>query len=421
MPRPPFRVLALLLGLALVAAACSSDSDDGDAVATAETTASTTAETDAADGAAAPDDGDDLGTSDVPPGIVGEATAPWETDWSMRTINLNELALGIQTLDPRDRIPPIDEPIYESLEDAADWLTDPSPGALVEVDGIRRFYPLAILTQHEIVNDEFGEVPVSVTYCPLCNTAIAFDRRVDGEVLRFGVSGLLRNSDLVMWDDASTSLWQQATGEGIVGRFAGTQLEFISTAITSYGDVLSSFPDTEVLSRDTGFDRSYGTNPYVGYSSNDAPFAGFFEGEIDDRLPALERVVGITIPDGELGVPFSTLAEVGVVNTTIGSTPTVVLWASGAADALDTAAIDLADDVGTGVALSPVVDGETLTFAANGDGTFTDAETGTTWDVLGIAQSGELAGERLEPLTHRNDFWFSWQAFFPDADFFEVG
>lgn len=415
-----------MLGLALVAAACSSSSD-GDAVARADTAGATT-EASAADGD--PADDDDALTDDdpadatetglgAPGGVIGQVTTSWETDWSMRTIDLDELALGIQTLDPRDQIPPIDEPTFESLDDAADWLVEASPGALVEVDGIRRFYPLAILTQHEIVNDRFGEVPVAVTYCPLCNTAIAFDRRVDGEELRFGVSGLLRNSDLVMWDDATTSLWQQATGEGLVGEFAGTQLEFISTAITSYGEVVSSFPDAVALSRDTGFPgRSYGSNPYVAYSSSAAPIAGFFDGEIDDRLPPLDRVVGITLDEGELAVPFATLTDLGAVNTTVGSTPVVVLWASGTADALDAAAIDLADDVGTGVALSPVLDDQILTMSANGDGTFTDAETGSRWDVLGNGQSGPLEGRRLEPVTHRNDFWFAWQAFFPDAEFF---
>jgi hypothetical protein len=212
-------------------------------------------------------------------------------------------------------------------------------------------------------------------------------------------------------------LWQQATGESIVGDFAGTRLDFVSTAITSYGDVVASFPDTEVLSRDTGFpNRSYGTNPYVGYSSQSAPFGGFFDGEIDDRVPALDRVVGITLDEGQLGVPFSTLAEVGAVNTAVGSTPVVVLWASGTADALDHPTIDVAQDIGTAVALSPEVDGQVLTFTADGDGTFTDAETGTTWDVLGVALDGPLAGTRLDPVTHRNDFWFAWQAFFPEAE-----
>ncbi|MEO1064479.1 MAG: DUF3179 domain-containing protein [Actinomycetota bacterium] len=428
MPRTDRRARPLLLGLLLltvivIAAACSSDDDDGatDAVAAQEAPSTSTGGGDPPEttDSATSDTEVDLG-EDAPSGVVADVTGPWATDWSNRTINLDELAVGIRAVDPRDRIPPIDEPQFESLDAAAEWLTDPSPGALVELDGIRRFYPLAILTQHEIVNDDFGDVPVAVTYCPLCNTAISFDRRVDGQVLRFGVSGLLRQSDLVMWDDATTSLWQQATGEGIVGDFAGTQLEFISTAITSYGDVVDSFPDTEVLSRDTGFpNRTYGTNPYVSYSSNSAPFSGFFQGEVDDRVPALERVVGITLDEGELGVPFSAITEKGALNTTIGDTPVAVLWASGAADALDHPTIDIAQDIGTGVAFSPVLDGQLLTFEANGDGTFTDAETGSTWDVLGNALDGELAGERLEPVTHRNDFWFAWSTFFPEAELYE--
>ncbi|MGQ9851612.1 MAG: DUF3179 domain-containing (seleno)protein [Aggregatilineaceae bacterium] len=95
---------------------------------------------------------------------------------------------------------------------AQEWLQPQSPVVAVSVNGSARAYPLAIMTRHEIVNDTLGGVPVAVTFCPLCNSAIVFERTVEGQVLRFGVSGLLRNSDLIMWDDATQSWWQQFTG-----------------------------------------------------------------------------------------------------------------------------------------------------------------------------------------------------------------
>ena len=336
---------------------------------------------------------------------------------------LDGLQVGIPTNDPRDIIPPIDEPVFESLADA-DWLGEREPGALVQIGDEARFYPLSIMTRHEIVNDWFGDTPGAVTYCPLCNTAVAFDRRVDGEVLRFGVSGLLRNSDLVMWDDATTSLWQQVTGESIVGEFAGTELDLIPISIVSYGDVVENVPDAVVLSDDLGFNIRYGSNPYEFYSSGNRPF--LFDGELDDRYPALSRVVGVMVTgsaanDDELDVhrayPFGELSAVRVVNDIVGDEPIAVFWGGDTADALDATSIAESEAIGTAIAFRRTVGDQVLTFTANGDtDTFTDAETETTWSLLGRALDGPLAGEQLETATHRNEFWFAWAAFFPDAD-----
>ena len=199
--RPLRPVPALVAAIVLLAAACSSEPDQA-AIERART------------------------------GLASNAafvTKEWPTDWSKSEIDLAELILGVGDSEPRDSIPPIDEPQYESPTEAADWLDDREPGALVQLNGDVRFFPLSIMTRHEIVNGEVGGVPLAVTYCPLCNTAIAFDRRVDGDTLRFGVSGLLRNSDLVMWDDKTVSLWQQITGEAIVGDFSGTELDQVTT------------------------------------------------------------------------------------------------------------------------------------------------------------------------------------------------
>jgi hypothetical protein len=280
---------------------------------------------------------------------------------------------------------------------------------LVEIGDDVRFFPLRIMTFHEIVNDTIAGRPVVVTFCPLCNTAVVFDPTVGGETLRFGVSGLLRFSDLVMWDSTTETLWQQINGEAIVGELAGTQLELLPSAVIGWDEFRTSFPDGRVLSRQTGFERGYGINPYVGYSSSSSPF--LFDGDIDDRFPALERVVGVTVGDADKAFPFSLISGPRVVNDTVGDLPVAIFWGSDTADALDTADIAEGRAIGTGIAFDRRVGSDVLTFTANGDDTFTDAETGSTWDLLGRATDGPLAGEQLDTVVHRNDFWFAWAAF----------
>ena len=347
----------------------------------------------------------------LPDGIA-RAVENWETDWGRRTIDLEELVLGIPASDPRDLIRPLDFPAYETLEDADQWLVDNEIGILFEIEGVARFYPLRILTTHEIVNDEVDGIPFAITYCPLCNTAVAFDRRVDGKVLRFGVSGLLRMSDLVMWDDATQSLWQQITAEGIVGEHAGTQLEFLSTATVTWGDFKAAHPDGEALSQNTGFGFSYGTNGYVGYTSRTAPIGGFFTEETDSRFPAMERVVGVRVGDATKAYPFSVLSEERAVNDELAGTPITVWWAdTGAADSFDSSLPGEGRVIGTGIAFLSTVGDQVLTFSPAGDNTFLDAETGTTWTLFGEGIEGPLAGTDLEMALHQNEFWFAWAAF----------
>ena len=344
----------------------------------------------------------------------------WPTDWTRRTVeDWSEFLAGLQSSDPRDVIPPIDNPIHETVSSASEWLAPDEPGALVQVNGEARFYSLSIMTSHEIVNDAFGDIPVAVTYCPLCNTALAFDRRVNGEVLDFGVSGLLRNSDLVMWDRQTNSLWQQVTGDGVVGQFAGAELEPVSTSIVSFSQFAENFPDGLSLAAESARGRqAYGLNPYQGYSGLESPF--LFRGEVDDRLPALSRVIGVTEGDAIAAYSFERLQAESVVNDEIAGVPLAIFHGGQTTDALDQSVIARSENIGSGIAHDPVVDGQTLTFTANGDDTFTDEQTGSTWTLLGIATDGALAGTQLGSVEHRNEFWFAWQAFF-GPDFLQEG
>lgn len=343
-------------------------------------------------------------------------TRDWNTDWTRRTIATDEIVSGGP---PRDGIPSIDDPQFVDLTEASPWLADNEPVIALEINGDARAYPLQILTWHEIANDVVGGVPVVVTFCPLCNSALTFDRRLGDEILEFGVSGLLRNSDLIMYDRTTESLWQQFTGAGIIGALAGEQLAFIPSPLVSFADFRAAYPDGQVLSRETGVSRPYGRNPYEGYDTiGSNPF--LYRGPIDGRLQAVERVVTVSLPEENIDVayPLSTLAALGAINDRQGARDLVVLHTPGTSSALGAATIAEGADVGATGVFDPVLDGRKLTFRRE-DGAIRDDETGSTWNILGHAVAGPLAGQRLAPLVHGNHFWFSWAAFKPDTIVFE--
>ena len=340
-------------------------------------------------------------------------TEGWATDFSIASVDLGEFQGGGP---PKDGIPAIDEPRFESIANAQAWLAPTSPVISLEVGGSARAYPMAILIWHEVVNDTLGVVPVVVTFCPLCNTALVFERTLDGTVHDFGTTGNLRFSDLVMYDRQTESWWQQATGGAIVGTLTGKKLTFLAAQIVSLADFAAAYPDGDVLSRDTGNERAYGRNPYPGYDkANERPF--LFAGEIDGRLAPKERVVTIDRGDSTIAIPLAALEAAGVIEIAAPE-PVVVFWAPGTASALDAASIDAGRDAGATGVFVPIADGQRLTFARTGgrDGAITDAETGSTWAVTGQATSGPLAGSQLEPVVHGDHFWFAWAAFQPETE-----
>jgi hypothetical protein len=242
---------------------------------------------------------------------------------------------------------------------------------------------------------------------------VVFDRRVDGRELTFGTTGNLRKSDLVMWDRQTESWWQQLTAEAVVGKLTGRKLTVLPSQTLSWADYRKRFPRGDVLSRDTGFSRDYGTNPYQGYET-DGGEPMLFEGAPDRRLPAKERVAAVTVGEATVVVPFSRLEREPVVNEEVGDVPTAVLFKRGVVSALDAGAIADSAEVGTAAAFDRRLEGRTLSFEARG-GRFVDRETGSEWDITGRAVSGELRGRRLRPLRHDEQFWFALAAFVPDA------
>jgi hypothetical protein len=387
------RATAMAALMTLLLAACSADGGGASPVPTPSP--ASTAAADAAGSAASE--------------TVSAAPAfPWER------VAAGEDVPGAETLEeirsggpPPDGIPPIDDPEFEAVEAAGEWLTDRDPVLVVEVDGAVKAYPLAIMTWHEIVNDTIAGEPVVVTYCPLCNSALVFSRVVGGEVLDFGTSGRLLNSNLVMYDRQGRNLWSQYTGEVLVGNRLGDELRRIPAQIVSWSDVAANLPDARVLSRDTGVERPYGTNPYQGYDEGDSPF--LFDGETSDALPQMARVVALR-GEPPVALPLRRLREERVVEVDVDGEPVVVLWTPGTASALGDADIDQAADVGATGAFAALYQGEPLDLRP-ADGMFVDASRDLTVDVLGNVEGGGS----LTRLPHDDTFWFVQFAFRPDT------
>ena len=348
--------------------------------------------------------------SDCAPGHL--RIANWSTDFCQSVVDFSEILVGNPV---KNGIPALSAPRLESLEAASAWLIDRSPVIALEIDGEARAYPLAVLMWHEIANDVIADVPVAVTFCPLCNSSVSFDRRLDGQLLEFGVSGLLRHSDLIMYDYASETWWQQLTGEALVGDYAGQLLEIVPSQVMSFGSFAARHPDGTVLSRDTGHYRQYGVNPYRGYDSMPGqPF--LFRGEVDPRLPLpVAHVLAATIEGVPVSYPFELLREERVVNDTVAETPIVIFYHGGVASALGDHVINNARDIGTAGMYEAALDGELLRFDANDDGSFSDQATGSIWNSFGEATDGPLAGTQLRWIQAFPHFWFAWAAFYPDT------
>jgi Protein of unknown function (DUF3179) len=347
----------------------------------------------------------------TPPYAVAQGSREWRTDFVHHTVPLEEIVSGGP---PKDGIPALDHPQFISIAAADAWLSPREPVVAVVEGDQAKAYPLQILIWHEIVNDVVAGRPVSVTYCPLCNTALAFDRRLDGKVLDFGTTGRLRFSDLVMYDRQTESWWQQATGEGIVGALAGRTLEPLPAPLVSWRTFKGTYPDGLVLSRRTGFDRPYGENPYARYDDpHGSPITSFFRGRRDDRLPAMERVVAVSLGGDDVAYSFTAVRHRPAINDQVGRVPIVVFWAPGTSSALDDPRIARGRDVGSTGVFDRRLEGRVLEFEPAAPGRFRERVTGSEFDLLGRGIAGPLKGTRLRPVPHGNRFWFAWGVFKP--------
>lgn len=294
------------------------------------------------------------------------------TDFSKSSVDFSEILHGGP---PKDGIPPIDEPAFVSVTEANEVLADREPVIGLVVNGEAKAYPLQVLMFHEIANDTIGGVPVTVTFCPLCNAAIVFDRRVNGHILDFGTTGKLRHSDLVMWDRQTESWWQQFLGEAIVGEMTGTRLTMIPSRLESWARFRARAPEATVLVPNGRYQRSYGGNPYLHYDSSARPF--LYRGEVPSGIPPLMRVVTLA-ERGAWSLDF--MKRNRTVHLDDGTT---IRWEPGQASALDSGEIADGRDVG--------------------NFTVTRFENGREVDVQ-----------------HGVDFVFAYHAFYPDSPIHHV-
>ncbi len=264
----------------------------------------------------------------------------WKFEWPNTDFENTSVENWVEILSggpPRDGIPALDDPTFIDAS-GENRIEDREPVITLELQGeVPRAYPIRYLMWHEIVNDEVAGRPIAVTFCPLCNSGITFDRRVGGQVLTFGVSGKLRNSDMIMFDRETESWWQQAIGIGIVGELTGVELQTLPSWMESWAEFKARNPDGLVMDQPNQR-RNYGANPYVQYDSSHRPF--LYSGEVPPHgIEPLARVVRV----GDTAWPMTRIAQEGVIS----EEGVVLSWTAGQASALDTQNIGQGRDVGT--------------------------------------------------------------------------
>jgi len=264
---------------------------------------------------------------------------------------------------PRDGIPSIDKPRFISVAEAADMRPQDRVLGLVR-GGVIKAYPIAILNWHEIINDRFGTEPVVVTYCPLCGSGVAYKALLDGMEAGFGVSGLLYNSDVLLYDRETQSLWSQMLSTAVSGPMKGTRLKMLPLAHTNWAEWRSDYPNTLVLSRKTGFQRDYGKDPYAGYQ--DSKGVWFPVADKDPRYHPKERVMGLELDGRFKAYPFAELSK-------------------GAEEVKDR------------------FNGRELTVRYRPNG-----------------QSASIVGENGKEIPTLIAFWFAWYAFHPDTEVYQA-
>lgn len=340
----------------------------------------------------------------------------WQkTDFARSSVQFEDVVEGGPG---KDGIQSIDEPKFDSIADAKNWLDGREPVVAFTHDGESRAYPLQILMYHELVNDNVAEQPISVTYCPLCNAAMVFERQYKGHVLEFGISGKVYNSNMVMYDRQTESWWLQFTGEGVVGKYMGATLNLLPSQLVSFAQFQQAYPNGTVLSRNTGFNKKYGVNPYANYDSRYLPIAWFYRKPFDDRLPAMKRVLGVALKQEAIAFPLFDLKKTPLLQTDISNQAVLIISKSGMASAVDKKLIKNSKDVLAAAAFSRVVKGRQLDFKLVG-GKIIDEQTMSAWNMFGQSVEGEFKGTKLKQVDRGVYFSFVWLEFYPESFIFE--
>lgn len=290
-----------------------------------------------------------------------------------RSANIQVTKEGVRYLVPPDKIvgggpakdgiPSIDHPKFVSVEEANGWIGDDEFVLAITYNAVTRVYPLQILVWHEIVNDTIAGNPIAITYCPLCGSGIAYERAIEGEAVEFGTSGKLYNSNLVMYDRKTDTYWSQIGGLAILGELTGERLVPVSINTVRWGDWKAAYPDSEVLSRNTGYTRSYGSDPYGGYYKNDSIW--FPVDARDDRIHPKTVIFGIEVNNVHKAYQECDLVERDTIEDNVGGIPVRI-----------------------------------------------ERDPGGIVSVINAKTGKEIVKERL--------FWFAWYAFHPDTLLYSV-
>lgn len=309
-----------------------------------------------------------------------------------------------------DGIPALTSPNLITTDEAS-YLSDEDLVVGVVFNGEARAYSHIVLDWHEIINDQIGENAYALTYCPLTGTAVNWNRVINGEVTTFGVSGLLFNSNLIPFDRSSGSNWSQMRNESVNGERIGTQAELLVHVETTWATWKALYPNTMVVSTNTGISRQYGTYPYINSSGEDYrvdPFLIFPVSNDDARLDRKERVLGIKVGDESKAYRFDDFPDIQVRQDQVG-TASVVIVGSSEHNFLVAYGSELEN--GTVPEFHPADETQWPVIMSD--------DLGNTWDVFGRAVNGPNAGESLAVMESYIGYWFAWATFNPNIQIAE--
>lgn len=341
----------------------------------------------------------------------------WKTDTTRHTVELSELTLATR----RDVVPTLNYPAFITRNDKRFHYYEHEPVIVISGNGKARAYPLSILTLYELANDSFNGRELMITYCPMCNAAIVFNREVvtsDGKkLLNFGISGILMHNDMVMYDRETESWWEQMMGNAIAGELSGTSLEFMPSMLISVRDYFDRFPDGQILSPEgIKLEKSHHHKPFyhLEHDSDKLPESFYLPEKTDPRLPPLERVLDIHIHDHTTIYPYHELAKTHVLNDSFEGEHYTIFYHGETVSVLDEDKLKKSRHTGSATAFRTKINGINLTFQEEGS-YFRDQQTGSLWDITGFCREGELKGKQLWLMPHSNHFAFAYLAFYPKS------
>lgn len=293
-------------------------------------------------------------------------------------------------------IPSIDDPHFESIGTADQYLDDRGEGIMVEVNGQVRFYPFQILVWHQLINDTIQGIPLLVSYCPLCGSGQVYTRTLGESIMQFFGSGLLFNSNMVMMDRQTETKWSQLTGEALIGDLQGSLLDIYPSTIITWDTFKSLYATGQVLSRQTGFERDYTYNPYANYENSNAVY--YPVSHDDARFSSKTVVFGMVYDSSSMVYSREELTEKIVIQDVFGGLPVLFYW-------------DSVQSTARGFERM-LPDGTWLDFRIQ-DNQFVDVQTGSVWNREGKADSGPLRGAQLKLVALKRAYWFCWNAQLP--------